>query len=309
MGKSANQVSVVVHGEVSQPGAGVGVNHNLISTLNSDDDVLPSHRVLVVVLVVLVEDGGDLLTVLTDGKKSFLVVMGGNVELEHVGSTTGACEDAGVNVEAATIVAVGALEGQVLLAATIISLGPVGVEADAQSLAIEGLQESILPLNPGLKILNVRNAVRVVGIHPVLQVLVGVLPIGDLLADPLVESGVLGSPGSGLVIGPLVQGGNVRLATVVLALGEVLEVGNLRLAGIILTLGPGVEGSNLGLPGAVLSVQLGNVHLSGSVVLCLLLLKRLDLVLTEIILTGGGHFQSIVVLLQLIVVSPEGIDL
>merc|ERR1719225_197129 len=261
MGKSANQVSVVVHGEVSQPGAGVGVNHNLISTLNIDDDVLPSHRVL-------------------------LVVMGGNVELEHVGSTTGACEDASVNVEAATIVAVGALEGQVLLAATIISLGPVGVEADAQSLAIEGLQESILPLNPGLKILNVRNAVRVMGIHPVLQVLVGVLTIGDLLADPLVESGVLGSPGSGLVIGPLVQGGNVRLATIVLALGkvlqvgngslasviltlgEVLEVGNLRLAGVILTLGPGVEGSNLGLPGAILSVQLaiqlGNVHLSGS---------------------------------------------
>ena len=75
-------MSVVVHGEVSQPGAGVGVNHNLISTLNIDDDVLPSHRVLVVVLVVLVEDGGDLLTVLTDGKKSLLVVMGGNVELE-----------------------------------------------------------------------------------------------------------------------------------------------------------------------------------------------------------------------------------
>merc|ERR1719225_2180808 len=297
MGKSANQVSVVVHGEVSQPGAGVGVNHNLISTLNIDDDVLPSHRVL-------------------------LVVMGGNVELEHVGSTTGACEDASVNVEAATIVAVGALEGQVLLAATIISLGPVGVEADAQSLAIEGLQESILPLNPGLKILNVRNAVRVVGIHPVLQVLVGVLTIGDLLADPLVESLVLGTLVQGsnvrlativLALGKVLQVGNGSLASVILTLGEVLEVGNLRLAGVILTLSPGVEGSNLGLPGAVLSVQLavqlGNVHLSGSVVLCLLLLKRLDLVLTEIILTGGGHFQSIVVLLQLIVVSPEGIDL
>ena len=34
-----------------------------------------------VVLVVLVEDGGDLLTVLTDGQESLLVVVGGNVEL------------------------------------------------------------------------------------------------------------------------------------------------------------------------------------------------------------------------------------
>ena len=75
-------MGVVVHGEVGQPGAGVGVNHDLVSALNIDDDVLPGHRVLVVVLVVLVEDGGDLLTVLADGKESLLVVVGGNVELE-----------------------------------------------------------------------------------------------------------------------------------------------------------------------------------------------------------------------------------
>merc|ERR1711934_28062 len=311
----SNPVGVVVHGEVGQPGAGVGVHHDLVSALDIDDDVLAGHRVLVVVLVVLVEDGGDLLTVLADGEESLLVVVGGNVELEHVGSTTGAGENAGVNVQAATVV----------------GLGPVGVEADAQSLAIEGLQESILPLDPGLKVLNVRNAVGVLSVHPVLQVLVGVLTIGDLLADPLVEGGILGSPGGSLVISALVQSSNVGLATVVLALGKVLQVGNgslasvilalgkvlqvgdLRLAGVVLSLGPGVEGCDLGLPGSVLgvqlAVQLGDVHLSGSVVLLLLLLKRLDLVLAEIILTGGGHLQSIVVLLQLVVVSPESVDL
>merc|ERR1711934_1161186 len=293
--QESNPVGVVVHGEVGQPGAGVGVNHDLVSALNVNDDVLSGHGVLVVVLMVLVEDGGNLLTVLADGQESLLVVVGGNVELEHVGSAAWAGEDAGVGVEAAAVVAVGALEGQVLLAATVVGLGPVGVEADAQGLALEGLQESILPL------------------HPVLQVLVGVLAIRDLLADPLVQSGVLSSPGGSLVVSALVQGSNVCLATVILALGKVLQVGNGSLAGVVLTLGPGVESGDLGLPGSVLSVQLavqlGNVHLSGGVVLLLLLLKRLDLVLAEIILTGGGHFQSIVVLLQLVVVSPEAVDL
>merc|ERR1719474_905217 len=311
--QESNPVGVVVHGEVGQPGAGVGVNHDLVSALNINDDVLAGHRVLVVVLVVLVEDGGNLLTVLADGKESLLVVVGGNVELEHVGSTAGAGEDAGVDVEAAAVVAVGALEGQVLLTATVVGLGPVGVEADAQGLAIEGLQECILPLNPGLKVLNVRDAVRVLSVHPVLQVLGGVLAVRDLLADPLVESSVLSSPGGSLVVSALVQGSNVCLAAVVLALGKVLQVGDGSLASIILTLGKVLQVGDLGLPGSVLSVQLavklGNVHLSGSVVLLLLLLKRLDLVLAEIILTGGGHFQSIVVLLQLVVVSPEGVNL
>ena len=57
-------------------------------------------------------------------QKMFLFTFFVVKDLEHVGSTTGACEDAGVNVEAATIVAVGALEGQVLLTATVVGLGP-----------------------------------------------------------------------------------------------------------------------------------------------------------------------------------------
>ena len=140
--QESNPVGVVVHGEVGQPGAGVGVNHDLVSALHVNDDVLSGHGVLVVVLMVLVEDGGNLLTVLADGQESLLVVVGGNVELggwksenvyfrfvvvkdlEHVGSAAGAGEDAGVGVEAAAVVAVGALEGQVLLAATVVGLGP-----------------------------------------------------------------------------------------------------------------------------------------------------------------------------------------
>ena len=138
--EKSNPVGVVVHGEVGQPGAGVGVNHDLVSALHVNDDVLSGHGVLVVVLMVLVEDGGNLLTVLADGQQSLLVVVGGNVELggwksenvyfrfvvvkdlEHVGSAAWAGEDAGVDVEAAPDIAVSAVEGQVLLTTAVIGL-------------------------------------------------------------------------------------------------------------------------------------------------------------------------------------------
>ena len=73
-------------------------------------------------LVILVEDGGDLLAVLPDGEQGLLVVVGGDVELEEVDPPGGAGEDAGVDVEAAPDIAVGAVEGQMLLATAIISL-------------------------------------------------------------------------------------------------------------------------------------------------------------------------------------------
>ena len=73
-------------------------------------------------LVVLVKDGGDLLAVLPDGEQGLLVVVGGDVELEEVDAPGGAGEDAGVDVEAAPDIAVGAVEGQMLLATAIISL-------------------------------------------------------------------------------------------------------------------------------------------------------------------------------------------
>merc|ERR1719189_2073355 len=99
--QEADPVRVVVHGEVRQPGAGVGVHHDLVPALHVQDDVLTGHRVLVVVLVVLVEDGGDLLAVLPDGEQRLLVVVGGDVEHEEVGAAGGAGEDAGVSVQAA----------------------------------------------------------------------------------------------------------------------------------------------------------------------------------------------------------------
>jgi len=128
-------VGVVVHGEVSQPGSSVGVDNNLISSLHIHDDVLSGHAVLVVILMVLVEDGCNFLSILADGQKCLLVVMGGNVELEHVGSSCGAGEDSGVSVKTTTDVAVCALEGEVLLAATIVGLGSVGIEIYTKGLS------------------------------------------------------------------------------------------------------------------------------------------------------------------------------
>ena len=46
-------VGVVVHGEVGEPSAGVGVDHDLVALLQVDDDGGAGHGVFVVVLVVL----------------------------------------------------------------------------------------------------------------------------------------------------------------------------------------------------------------------------------------------------------------
>merc|ERR1719189_1497315 len=132
--QEADPVCVVVHGEVRQPGAGVGVHHDLVPALHVQDDVLPGHRVLVVVLVVLVEDGGDLLAVLPDGEQRLLVVVGGNVEHEEVGAASGAGEDTSVGVQTSTDVAVGPVEGEVLLTATVVGLASVGIEVNAEGL-------------------------------------------------------------------------------------------------------------------------------------------------------------------------------
>ena len=133
--QESNPVGVVVHGEVSQPGTSVGIHNNLISSLHIHDDVLACHAVLVVVLMVLVEDGCNFFSVLADGQEGLLVVMCGNVELEHVGATCGAGEDTGVCVKTSTNIAVGALEGEVLLAAAIVGLGSVGVEIYTKGLS------------------------------------------------------------------------------------------------------------------------------------------------------------------------------
>ena len=97
--QQSHPVSVVVHGEVGQPGASVGVHHHLVPLHTVHDNGLPRHAVLVVVLVVLVEDGGDLLAVLPDGEQGLLVVVGGNVELEEIDASNRAGEDPGVNIQ------------------------------------------------------------------------------------------------------------------------------------------------------------------------------------------------------------------
>merc|ERR1719350_1417099 len=106
-----------------------------ISPLDIHDDVLTGHAVLVVVLMVLVEDGSNLLSILADGQKCLLVVVGGNVELEHVGSPSGAGEDTSISIKTTTNVAVSSLEGKVFLTATIVGLGSVGIEVNTKGLS------------------------------------------------------------------------------------------------------------------------------------------------------------------------------
>ena len=55
---------------------------HLVSPGGLEDDGLAGHRVLVVVLVVLVEDGRHLLPVLPDAQQRLLVVVGGDMELK-----------------------------------------------------------------------------------------------------------------------------------------------------------------------------------------------------------------------------------
>ena len=73
-------------------------------------------------LVILVKYGGNLLAVLPDAEQGLLVVVGGDVELEEVDAPGGTGEDAGVDVKAAPDIAVGAVEGQVLLTTAVIGL-------------------------------------------------------------------------------------------------------------------------------------------------------------------------------------------
>ena len=61
-------------------------NNHLITPLDVMNHVGASHRVLVVILVVLVKNGGDLGVIDSDGQQGLLIVMGGQVELEHVGA-------------------------------------------------------------------------------------------------------------------------------------------------------------------------------------------------------------------------------
>ena len=103
-------MGVVIHGEVGQPGTGVSVYAHLIALFQVEQNSVAGHGILVVVLVVLVENGGHFFAVQADGQQGLLVVVGGHVEHEHVESADGAGEDAGVGVHATAGVDRGALK-------------------------------------------------------------------------------------------------------------------------------------------------------------------------------------------------------
>merc|ERR1719430_292084 len=234
--QKSNPVGVVVHGEVSQPGTSVGINNNLISSLDIHDDVLACHAVLVVVLMVLVEDGGNFFSILADGQEGLLVVVGGNVELEHVGATCWAGEDSSVSVKTSTNVAVSALEGEVFLAATIVGLGSVGVEINTKGLSVEGLQECIFLHHLSLEIRNVCNPLIILGVRPILQVSDSRFTVRNLLVDSVIEGLVLTVSGSSLSICSGIESSNVSLATIIFRLCKVFKIGNGSFASIIFRL-------------------------------------------------------------------------
>ena len=103
-------MGVVIHGEIGQPGTGVSVNAHLIALLQVEQNGVAGHGILVVVLMVLIENGSDFFAVQADGQQSFLVVMSGHVEGEQIATTQGASEDTGVGVHAATHVDASALK-------------------------------------------------------------------------------------------------------------------------------------------------------------------------------------------------------
>ena len=63
------------------------IDYYLITFLDGVYYIGASHGVLVVILVILVKHGCNLCVIDSDGEQGLLVVMGGKVELEHVGAT------------------------------------------------------------------------------------------------------------------------------------------------------------------------------------------------------------------------------
>ena len=103
-------MGVVIHGEVGQPGTGVSVYAHLIALFQVEQNSVAGHGILVVVLVVLVENGGHFFAVQADGQQGLLVVVGGHVEDEEIAAAQGASEATGVGIHTAANVDAGALK-------------------------------------------------------------------------------------------------------------------------------------------------------------------------------------------------------
>ena len=64
--EETNPVGVVVHGEVSQPGASVGVHADFIALFEVEQDGGSSHGVLMIIFMILIKNGSNLFTIHTN---------------------------------------------------------------------------------------------------------------------------------------------------------------------------------------------------------------------------------------------------
>merc|ERR1719319_214589 len=109
--------------------------------------------------------------------------MSSNMEHKQIGTADGSSEDTGIGVKATANVAVSAVEGQVLLATTVIGLASVGIKVDTQGLVGQTPEEFILLHHAGPQVLDVTLSIFIVAVHTRLELIVSRLPISDLLAD------------------------------------------------------------------------------------------------------------------------------
>ena len=84
------------------------------------------------------------------------------------------------------------LEGEVLLAAAVVGLGPVGVEVDRVALVGQVAQERVLAHQLRPQVVDLLDAVVVHPVHPRLEVADGGLAVALLLAQHVVQPLVLG---------------------------------------------------------------------------------------------------------------------
>ena len=82
---------------------------------------------------------------------------------------------------------------------------PVGIEVDAHVLVVEAVEEHVLLHHPVPELLYLPHLVVVLTVHPALQLADRLLPVPDLLLDPLVDCLVLRLPSRGLRVAPRVE--------------------------------------------------------------------------------------------------------
>ena len=75
---------------------------------------------------------------------------------------------------------------------------PVCIEVDAHVLVVEAVEEHVLLHHPVPELLNLPHLVVILTVHPALQLTDRLLPVPDLLLDPLIDCLVLRLPGRGL---------------------------------------------------------------------------------------------------------------